>query len=1441
MKLLKTTKGRLILVLGCALLLAGGGATAYLIRKQHVRAQFMAWRAEGMSVAKAGNDNAKAVDLLGRYLSRYPEDVDVLVEYVRIRPLVKEPNRQHLQDTMRVLQHLLMLRPDMQEQRRTLLKMYGDYGYPAEAVVTADKLLESNPKDPEALGIRAKALARMRRLGDALKAAQAWAAVAPQDVDAQLLCLDMMQANGKAREEIVRTAEALRGTLQDSPSFDWERGMLGGYWSAAVGESASFELVRGIAAADTGSPREAAEWIRKAAAHPGADKDVRQAVARAMDGLGMHEESLALLKHLVRDYADPAQQKFLMRRTFEVENWGELLSYPLTGELATDPELKGMVGMALALTGKKEEAGKVAAELSGAKDDAVAAVWGDVLNQLLTQKVDARRSFDLCQAALKDVPGDAYVRCFLGQACLSLGETELATSNLEQAAQQAPNWAAPLVSLSKAYLSTGRVNRAYGAALAAAGRSRQIGVGVQLAIAGNAKIQLSQGGVSNGGDEDKNLKALVTEIEDHTSGQFYVMPERVAILAREKKKEEAVGVAKKALSAATPPGNVELQRLASVSRAYGLGLEDQVYGVLESRGGATPSLALSRSMMSFVGGVKAGSNDAAKGSAIAQFDAARKRASNGEALEWQVARAKLLDFTGDAAASKTWAELGDGHADDLSVQRAALGAMAVKSDRDFMDRTIERVKKLSSGEGVQWRVERARWLLERPVSKDADQAAAKRQLAQSAEQASLLLTEAIRLAPDSADARMLQARALEMQGNAGAAVEQLTTVVKQNPSLGAARVSLAKLLQKRGDFVQARQYLDEFRGSGLQNVALREEVARLLAVQGDPQKAIDLLRENGASEGADSLLLARLYRQKNDFKSAEAICTKLMEKPTLEVIAFAADLYGAMGRDADARKAIAMLKTMKVEPGMEDLLLAEYAFEQGRLGEAVEASRRATKAAPQLAAGWRALVVGCLATRQFNEAASAADAGLKAIPTDPYLNALKGVRSLISQGMSSPDVVPLALALARDPQMAGTKEALEVVAGPGASSEPKPRQLARLRQVADQYVSNLPVQLFTAGRYMAGADSKNSLWDDAAAVATRAVERFPTSAEAPSLAARALVGGKRWLEVIEFARTMKARRPSVAYGADTLAATAYLKLQKPQEALKLLAPYMSEAMKQPDKNAGTVALYAACLQVAGKREEAEKLLMPALRASDEVRTAWVQRATQDLPLNEAVMWVSRVAEMSGDNSLEGQVQLAQSSGELGKKGNAKLLSVAREIRSQIAARKDLSPLALAVLGSQAEQTGDFAEAEALYRRAIAADSSFVVAKNNLAMVLMQHGGDLKEAIKLVEEAIARNPAMPNYYDTLAQVQAKAGETKKAVETIREAVKRDPEAASWQVSLAERLADAGQNKEAVTTLDAALAKSATSEAIKKDPELKQRVESLRSVLGEGKTPVSSVKR
>jgi tetratricopeptide (TPR) repeat protein len=374
--------------------------------------------------------------------------------------------------------------------------------------------------------------------------------------------------------------------------------------------------------------------------------------------------------------------------------------------------------------------------------------------------------------------------------------------------------------------------------------------------------------------------------------------------------------------------------------------------------------------------------------------------------------------------------------------------------------------------------------------------------------------------------------------------------------------------------------------------------------------------------------------------------------------------------------------------------------------------------------------------------------------------------------------------------------------------------------------------LLVAWRLMASSE-----WDDAASISMRAVQSFPLSAEAAGLAANSLLGGQRWTETVEFAKVLRSHTPAAPLNADVLAATAYLKMHQADKAVKQLTGDLPEIQQNLDQRAGVLALYAAALYASGKDAEAEKLLEPALQKSDAVRAAWVERAAQDLPVPDAVKWVSRVASMSGENSLAGQVQMAGASTILGKKGNSqKLMDVARKLRAQVAARKDLSPMALAVLGSQAETTNDFKEAEALYRRAIAADGSFAIAKNNLAMVLMQHGGDLAEATSLAEAAVRQDPSLPNFYETLAQVQAKAGEKAKAVETVKQAVLRDPKSPSWQVSLAERLVDAGRNKEALEAINAL-----KPDAVDKDAALAARVQKLKEGLEPTKAPVSSVQR
>jgi tetratricopeptide (TPR) repeat protein len=388
--------------------------------------------------------------------------------------------------------------------------------------------------------------------------------------------------------------------------------------------------------------------------------------------------------------------------------------------------------------------------------------------------------------------------------------------------------------------------------------------------------------------------------------------------------------------------------------------------------------------------------------------------------------------------------------------------------------------------------------------------------------------------------------------------------------------------------------------------------------------------------------------------------------------------------------------------------------------------------------------------------------------------------------------------------------------------------------VADQYPLNLTLQLFAAERFLSAGDR----FDEAAAIATRAVQSFPLSTDATRLAASALLSGRRWAEAVAFARAWRERTPNNPAEADFVAALALLKSDRAADARAQLAPDVPQALEQPDRAAELIALYAAALHKSGAPAEAEKVLLPALQKSEAVRAAWVARAVEDLSVADAVNWVGRVSALSaGDNSLAGQVQIASASAALGQKaGNDQLLATARELRAKMAARTDLSVQALAVLASQAEQDNDLAGAEALYRRALAADGSLALIKNNLAMVLANRGEKLAEATRLANEAVQSNPGVATFWDTSARVYAKAGEWRKAAEALDRAVSIDPEHLEWRVSLVETVVSGGRVAEAAKAV-AELDKAAAAKWQVSD-ELKAKIAAARKKVQDAGGPVAS---
>jgi tetratricopeptide (TPR) repeat protein len=117
------------------------------------------------------------------------------------------------------------------------------------------------------------------------------------------------------------------------------------------------------------------------------------------------------------------------------------------------------------------------------------------------------------------------------------------------------------------------------------------------------------------------------------------------------------------------------------------------------------------------------------------------------------------------------------------------------------------------------------------------------------------------------------------------------------PDSNAIALDLARLLQVQGEFTRAHEYLDRVIQNKATTDAERRRAAALLAQQGDSDRALKLLQEKSAQGSQEpDIVLAALYRQRNQLDKAEAIVRKLMEKPTAGVIQFAADLYTSQGK-----------------------------------------------------------------------------------------------------------------------------------------------------------------------------------------------------------------------------------------------------------------------------------------------------------------------------------------------------------------------------------------------------------------------------------------------------------------------------------------------------------------------------------------------------------------
>jgi tetratricopeptide (TPR) repeat protein len=142
----------------------------------------------------------------------------------------------------------------------------------------------------------------------------------------------------------------------------------------------------------------------------------------------------------------------------------------------------------------------------------------------------------------------------------------------------------------------------------------------------------------------------------------------------------------------------------------------------------------------------------------------------------------------------------------------------------------------------------------------------------------------------------------------------------------------------------------------------------------------------------------------------------------------------------------------------------------------------------------------------------------------------------------------------------------------------------------------------------------------------------------------------------------------------------------------------------------------------------------------------------------------------------------------------KLDEAMAELSAVAQARPDLAEVPIR-MGQLAELKEDWSAAKIYYSRALKLAPDSAIAKNNLAWVYAEHGGDIDVALRLAQEAEESVPGNLDYSDTLAWILVKHHSYDTAIRLLQECVQKDPDNGWYSYHLGVAYYSAGEKTQA----------------------------------------------
>lgn len=883
--------------------------------------------------------------------------------------------------------------------------------------------------------------------------------------------------------------------------------------------------------------------------------------------------------------------------------------------------------------------------------------------------------------------------------------------------------------------------------------------------------------------EQAALFALLENIQKAWKNEPLTLPAYVSMLSRRGNREAAIGLVRDVLNGTSPPPLQTLLNLQVVSRQEKLALDQEIFDRADKAYPDNASLALAKAL-----------DDAHAGNAQAAVKTFEKAAGKHEHdADWQVDRAQLADALGDPDALKLWSRAADDNAKSLFVQHALLLSPTRLRDRSLWRRTIDRVQTIIGPEARLVQLEDVRWKLASNASpKDLETITAS-------------LQKIINVAPGDPEPRRVLAVALLRQAapdSISKAVTELTAAHDLQPGNLEVTEQLAELLGTEGSRDQAVALVNAIT---LQVPLAPEQRLWAAAMYGKlarPQAGIDLLSGShlAADREADrQSMLAQLYRQSGKVDEAATAYLNLLDDPgaSADALAAGAEFFAGLKKLDNSSRFVSRLGQLALKAGSLAILRAHLDQLAGNGQRAIEELTAAAKASPKVEQVWQELSGAYLRIGNFAAADRAASEGLSANPQSALLSAMRRQLSRL-RSLSAQEAAPLLEVICHDPQQPVLDRVLKLLADSKSPKTGSQHVADDLRELADQHMQFLPLQLVAAQELAVAGRFK-----EAADVASRAAVSAPDDPAPLRLLSAIQSSAGDWDSARQTALRWRQRPGIDPIEPDLVIARSYLQPSHPDPAavLKQLASYISPDAPEHARLAA-LPLYARALIMSDRSAEAASLLEPGLAQSKQSRLIWLQLATaphQDA--DAAIDWLKKVVPFLSD-SIEDKLALADAWEQIGQRyDSTPAHQAARQALQPLMAGTNVSPEAWATWATISQSLNDIPEAEHGWREYLRKRPDDALAKNNLAYMLLMEGSQsqLAEAEQLARSAIAASPNISTFYDSLARIELRLGRTDNAVKDFHAALDRNDKNLEAMIGLADVLASRSQDRDELKAL------------------------------------------